>query len=212
MQDHWSLCAGLLEAVALGGAVGLERELAGKPAGIRTHALIALGAALITHVSTTLGTQPGADPGRIAAQIVSGIGFLGAGAILSSGSGAVRGLTSAATLWVVAALGMAVGAGLRHDAWLAAAVAIVALRVVARLERAVVGHSIIVADLVMRPSPSPLDAIAPLVPAGRLVSAEYESPDGELHVRATWRGRPQDAPPLGSVDDAVRVLRCRVEP
>jgi putative Mg2+ transporter-C (MgtC) family protein len=100
-------------AVVLGGIIGFERELAGKPAGLRTNILICIGAALLMDVSTRVGIIDGhrvGDPGRIAAQIVSGIGFLGAGTILQ-GQGVVTGLTSAATIWVVAAIGMTVGAG-----------------------------------------------------------------------------------------------------
>ena len=100
-------------AVLLGGIIGFERELAGKPAGLRTNILICIGAALLMDVSMRVAIVDGqrvGDPGRIAAQIVSGIGFLGAGTILQ-GQGVVTGLTSAATIWVVAAIGMTVGAG-----------------------------------------------------------------------------------------------------
>jgi putative Mg2+ transporter-C (MgtC) family protein len=114
--------AKLLLATVLGGAIGLEREMAGKPAGLRTNILICVGAALFTQLSVdvaqigyTADGRPYGDTGRIAAQIVSGIGFLGAGAILH-GEGAVVGLTTAATVWVVAAVGTAVGAGAFIDA------------------------------------------------------------------------------------------------
>jgi putative Mg2+ transporter-C (MgtC) family protein len=103
----------LVMAVILGGAIGLERELKGKPAGLRTNILICMGAALITDVSIRMVGADGArvgDPARLAAQIVSGVGFLGAGTIMQ-GSGIVTGLTSAATIWVVAAIGIAVGSG-----------------------------------------------------------------------------------------------------
>lgn len=103
----------LVLAVILGGAIGLERELKGKPAGLRTNILICMGATLLTDVSMTISMQNGSrigDPGRLAAQIVSGVGFLGAGTIMQ-GSGMVTGLTSAATIWVVAAIGIAIGAG-----------------------------------------------------------------------------------------------------
>lgn len=102
-------------AVILGGVIGLEREIAGKPAGLRTNILICIGAALLTDVSITLpamrpiGSTTG-DPARLAAQIVSGIGFIGAGTIMQA-RGTVTGLTSAATIWVVAAIGIAIGAG-----------------------------------------------------------------------------------------------------
>jgi putative Mg2+ transporter-C (MgtC) family protein len=101
-------------AVFLGGIIGFERELAGKPAGLRTNILICIGAALLMDLSTRIGLIDGkriGDPARIAAQIVSGVGFLGAGTIMQ-GQGVVTGLTSAATIWVVAAIGMTVGAGL----------------------------------------------------------------------------------------------------
>ena len=101
-------------AVLLGGIIGFERERSGKPAGLRTNILICIGAALLMDVSIRIGLADGqriGDPGRIAAQIVSGVGFLGAGTIMQA-QGTVTGLTSAATIWVVAAIGMTVGAGL----------------------------------------------------------------------------------------------------
>src|SRR5213596_2150029 len=96
-------------ATLLGGAIGLERELGGKPAGLRTNILICLGSVLYTKLSITMATG-NADPTRVAAQIVTGVGFIGAGTILHA-RGAVVGLTSAATIWVVAALGVALGSG-----------------------------------------------------------------------------------------------------
>ena len=109
------LAARLIIAAALGAAVGAEREIHGHPAGIRTHMLVALGSALFTVMSIYGfsgiggGTAP-VDPTRIAAQIVSGIGFLGAGAILKDGV-VIRGLTTAASLWATSAVGLAAGAG-----------------------------------------------------------------------------------------------------
>jgi putative Mg2+ transporter-C (MgtC) family protein len=105
-------------AAVLGGAIGFERELREREAGLRTHLLVSVGAALFTMVSAyawtdwTFSTEEGRvfDPTRIAAQVVTGIGFLGAGAIIRQGL-SIRGLTTAATLWVVAAIGMATGAG-----------------------------------------------------------------------------------------------------
>ena len=100
-------------AVLLGGIIGFEREVSGKPAGLRTNSLLCIGAALLMDVSIRIGIVDGrriGDPGRIAAQIVSGVGFLGAGTIMQA-QGMVTGLTSAATIWVVAAIGMTVGAG-----------------------------------------------------------------------------------------------------
>lgn len=104
-------------AVVLGGAIGWERQHARKPAGLRTNILICVGAALLTELSVAAAAQGSgpADPARIAAQIVTGVGFLGAGTILQA-RGSVTGLTTAATLWVVAAIGMAVGFGAAIEA------------------------------------------------------------------------------------------------
>jgi putative Mg2+ transporter-C (MgtC) family protein len=99
----------LLLAAGLGATLGLEREFRKKPAGLRTNILIALGSASLTTLSMTIGAH-GGTPDRITAQIVTGIGFLGAGAILRSGP-TVHGMTTAATIWVNAAIGMAAGAG-----------------------------------------------------------------------------------------------------
>jgi putative Mg2+ transporter-C (MgtC) family protein len=100
----------LLLAALLGGMLGFERELRQKSAGLRTNILIAVGSALFTVMSYELAEGPVADPSRIAAQIVTGIGFLGAGAIMRTDSG-VQGLTTAATVWVNAAVGVAAGGG-----------------------------------------------------------------------------------------------------
>jgi putative Mg2+ transporter-C (MgtC) family protein len=102
----------LLAAAGLGAAIGYQRERAGKPAGLRTHILIAIGAALFT-IASVYGFISVADPARVAAGVVAGIGFIGAGAIIHRGGGdIVAGLTTAATIWVVAAIGLAAGAGL----------------------------------------------------------------------------------------------------
>ena len=126
------LGARLLIAAGLGGVIGAEREIHNHPAGIRTHMLVALGAGLFTVLSIFgFGDQGGSgstpvDPARIAAQIVSGIGFLGAGAILKDGV-IIRGLTTAASLWATAAVGMAAGAGEYTLALVAAVIIVVSL-------------------------------------------------------------------------------------
>ena len=100
----------LVLAAVLGAAIGIEREAREQPAGMRTHLLVSVGSAAFTVLSIYAFQAPGADPARVAAQIVTGIGFLGAGAILKFGVN-VRGLTTAASLWAVAAVGMGAGAG-----------------------------------------------------------------------------------------------------
>lgn len=129
----------LVLAAVLGGLVGLERELAGKPAGLRTNLLICVGSALFTDLSigmAALGGGPGlpADPARVAAQVVTGIGFLGAGTILRS-HGRITGLTTAATIWVVAAVGMAVGARAYVPAAGTTVLVMFSLVILRRLER-----------------------------------------------------------------------------
>ncbi|HEV3062249.1 MAG TPA: MgtC/SapB family protein [Vicinamibacterales bacterium] len=118
----------LVVAACLGAAIGLEREMHKKPAGLRTNILIAVGSALFTIMSIQLRTD-GGSPDRVAAQIVTGIGFLGAGSIIRSGRHVI-GMTTAATIWVNAAVGMAVGAG---ELFMAAAATVVTLIVLALL-------------------------------------------------------------------------------
>ena len=123
----------LVVAAILGGIIGLERQLRHKPAGLRTNMFICFGAAMFTVLSRQLaGTE--ADSARIAAQIIPGIGFIGAGSILHS-RGSVTGLTTAATLFVVASVGMAVGGGLYLTACFATAIILIALALLGRLER-----------------------------------------------------------------------------
>jgi len=109
MPSDLELLGRLLLAGVLGGAVGAERELADQPAGLRTHILLTVGACLFTLVSV-YGFGGAADPSRLAAQIVTGIGFLGGGAIVRHGL-TVRGVTTAASIWATTAIGVALGAG-----------------------------------------------------------------------------------------------------
>lgn len=119
----------LIVAGVLGGLIGYERETDSKPAGFRTMILVSMGSCLFTIASINIAqTGDGLfDPGRIASGIVTGIGFLGAGAILRS-SGQVLGLTTAASIWLVAAVGMAVGMGMYGEALLATVIGFVVLR------------------------------------------------------------------------------------
>lgn len=133
----------LVLAATLGGMIGIEREIHGRPAGFRTHLLVTVGACLMMVVSEAYYFKYGMlnvdsvvrlDPGRVAAQIVTGIGFLGAGAIIKDGH-AVRGLTTAACLWVAAGIGMAVGVGLYMPAMFVTALALFNLLFLKRAER-----------------------------------------------------------------------------
>lgn len=129
---NWELSIRLIVAALLGALVGWEREHAQRPAGLRTYMLVSFGSALFTVLSVTaLGSN--ADPGRLAANIVVGIGFLGAGTIFREGE-IVRGLTTAAGLWAIAAIGMAVGVGQYLLAIIATVIALVILAGVRLLE------------------------------------------------------------------------------
>ena len=129
--------ARLIWAVILGGLVGLEREMRRRTAGLRTHILVCVGSSLIMltsiYVFDIYKDTAHVDPSRIAAGIVTGIGFLGAGAIIRSGSG-VHGLTTAASLWVVAGIGMSVGCGFYDAALVSTALVLVVLLIIRNFE------------------------------------------------------------------------------
>jgi len=141
MMFHWELLARVLIGTALGALIGWERDIHGRPAGLRTHLIVALASSTFMVVSThfiyfqhyTTGDHVSVDPSRIAASIVMGIGFLGGGAILRTGL-SVQGLTTAAGLWLVAAIGMAAGSGMYVIAVVATAIGLVALSVLRRFE------------------------------------------------------------------------------
>ena len=124
----------LLLAAAIGGVLGAERELRHKAAGFRTNILIGVGCAIFTIISVSISSG---SPDRIAANIVTGVGFLGAGAIMRDQSGGVHGVTTAATAWVNAALGTAAGAGLYRLALFGAAITFTVLAILGPLEGAV---------------------------------------------------------------------------
>lgn len=190
-------------AAGLGGAVGLERELREREAGLRTHLVVCVGSALFTLVSAygfhdflvSGGSTVRADPTRIAAQIVSGIGFLGAGAIIRQGL-SVRGLTTAATLWLVAAIGMACGAGYYDAAIIATFGALVTLGPLRIVSYRVVGRfrphtERLLVEIPAGGSPAPLIEVIEQH-AGRVVSMEVTQQgdrrsvvvDVELHESA----------------------------
>ena len=192
-------------AAALGGVVGAERELRDREAGFRTHLLVALGAALFTLVSAyawsgwSFSTPRGVvfDPTRIAAQIVTGIGFLGAGAIIRHGL-SVRGLTTAATLWAVAAIGMAAGAGYYAAAVLTTALVLIGLWPLRILAHRLFGrlraeHGQLVIDL--RPGAGAATVLAPLEQIGaRVRTLEFDEVDGKRRVQASVELRPGASP------------------
>lgn len=189
----------LCVAGALGGLIGLEREASGKAAGFRTHLLICLGAALITELSISvaaLSDAPGsfrADPGRIAAQVVSGIGFIGAGTIMQA-RGSITGLTTAATMWVVAAVGMAAGAGAWVHAVSGTLLVILALRMLGRIEALLIPHRSEerTVRVLLDPDPSLITRVEQALTAEgfRLVHLELERSADGIAASYSTRGRP----------------------
>jgi putative Mg2+ transporter-C (MgtC) family protein len=137
--DDWQLAGRLALAALLGGILGLNRELALKPAGMRTHALVALGAALATITGLALMAAPAHDasaPGRIIQGLVAGIGFIGSGVILHRRDNhTVEGLTTAASIWVIAAVGVAVGAGLWRASTIVVVISLILLVIGSTIDR-----------------------------------------------------------------------------
>lgn len=198
----------LAVAALLGGAIGLERELDEKAAGLRTHMLVASGSALFTLVgaygfSTFLqhGKVVSYDPSRIAAQIVTGIGFLGAGVIFRQGF-TIRGLTTAASLWLVAAVGMAAGAGYWAGAVLATAVGVVSLRPLEWLKERLIPQRAaqrMVVELKEDVSAGPvLEAVER---SGDLLALRREGQRLEIEVRIDWSRRAHALDQVATLDE-----------
>jgi putative Mg2+ transporter-C (MgtC) family protein len=218
---HWPhVVLRLGVAALLGGAIGMERELRERQAGLRTHLVVCVGSALFTLVSaygfheflTSGGALVRTDPTRIAAQIVSGIGFLGAGAIIRQGL-SVRGLTTAATLWLVAAIGMASGAGYYSAALIATAGALITLGPLRGVAYRIVSRYRIPIDrlLVEIPSGGSPGAVVEAIErtGGRVVALEI-STDGDrrnIAVDVELRGiaAPAFVADVGDIDGVLEV-------
>lgn len=143
--SHWDLTVRLVLAAVLGGLIGLEREWSNHAAGFRTHILVCMGSAAIMLLSIygfgefAYEANVRMDPARLAAQVISGIGFLGAGAIIRTGP-TISGLTTAASIWVVAAIGLSVGAGFYYSAVLVTFIVLVSLFVLNKWEKHLLRH------------------------------------------------------------------------
>jgi len=187
-QLQLDLLWSLVMAVLLGGAIGLERELRGKAAGLRTNILICLGSTLFTHLSVSVAGSTG-DPGRIAAQVVTGIGFLGAGTILHT-RGAIAGLTSAATIWLVAAIGVTIGTGAIFEATGATLLTLLVLRGLGALETFLQRQSVTSRLSIAAPRDSRAEDIEQIVrSAGVSVEEVHRDARGDhLVVHLTVRG------------------------
>jgi len=139
LLSNWQILWRLLLAAVFGGLIGFEREFHGRAAGFRTHILVGIGSTLIMltsiHIFDVYSGKAPCDPGRIAAGVVTGIGFLGAGTIMRSRA-SIRGLTTAASLWVVSGLGLAVGSGLYFASVVTTGITLITLLVFSRIEQA----------------------------------------------------------------------------
>jgi putative Mg2+ transporter-C (MgtC) family protein len=181
-----STIARLAVAAILGGIIGIERQSRHKPAGLRTNMLICFGSAMFTVLSGQLAGSFGGDHTRIAAQIIPGIGFIGAGSILHS-RGSIVGLTSAATIFVVAGVGMAAGGGLYLTAIFATIVILIALAVLGRLE-----HRYAVKSVLMTYEVTGRDAEGVLIEANRVLDQAHRTMQNVRvagaagHVRVLW--------------------------
>ncbi len=201
----------MLIAALLAGAIGWQREVHGRPAGIRTHMLLALGVVVLTEA----GRRLGGDPARVAAQIVTGVGFLGAGAILRMGR-EIRGLTTAASLWATTGIAMAVAAGDRMApvAVAATALALVVLAWVNRLERRILPESTL--PVVAADAPD-AETIGRLLGTWRrngrrIRTFQAEAVPEGFRVRASFEGTAE--PPLQDAlgVPGVRSARLEAEP
>ncbi len=166
LLDPWVMVLRLVSASVLGGMIGLQRESVNKTAGFRTHLLVSVGAALIMLMSIYgfQGTSRPQDPARMAAQVVSGIGFLGAGTIMKEGL-SVKGLTTAASLWVVSAIGLACGSGMYLSALLTAVIVFVSLSLFARMDRVVRSANQACLTVICRDQPGMLGMIGSVLGA-----------------------------------------------
>jgi uncharacterized membrane protein YhiD involved in acid resistance len=166
----------LLLADVLGGAVGLERELRHKPAGLRTMMLICIGAALFTIMSYEMASDVGGDHTRIAAQIIPGIGFIGAGVVIRE-RGAIMGITSAATIFVIASVGMTVGAGFSMTAVFTTLLLLVALVFVGLVEDRIGLHTRLLTFTMTTPlgDPSILERVHEIVQESGIQAARWKT-------------------------------------
>ena len=167
----------LMLACVLGGVIGYEREARHKSAGLRTNILVCLGSCLVMMISVDIGDGSGVDSARIAAQVVSGIGFLGAGAIMKEGL-SVTGLTTAACLWVVAGVGLAVGLGFYPGAVMTTVFVALVLRIFGRFDSWMVKEDIFAVAVVAENTPGVIRSVTEL-----LAAQDYSLHGIRIHMR-----------------------------
>jgi putative Mg2+ transporter-C (MgtC) family protein len=219
--DSLTLCKLLLAAI-LGGVIGLEREIHGRPAGFRTHLLVSIGACLYVitsvHFYTIYGNfsgtvATGVDPGRVAAQVVAGIGFLGAGAIIREKS-SVRGLTTAACLWVAAAIGVACGIGLFGISLAVTVMSLISLLLLKRVEAMLTRDTYVYLRIWSEVRPDQLEKVEQLMARCNISvlnsSMERDVEASQLHVtyQVKYNSKKLDCNPvdlIASLDGVKRV-------
>ena len=200
---HADLLLRILVGTMFGAVSGYERRMHGRPAGLRTHLIVALAASTFMVVSTHFvyfqtyraGDLVAVDPSRIAASVVTGVGFLGGGAILRTGVN-VQGLTTAAGLWLVAAIGLSAGAGMYVVSTFSTLLGVVALTVLRRLEHKDDGQLVRRISLTLGREAPPLSAILAALQARKMVvsPAPYEKRVDDTSVEITFQARiPADA-------------------
>ena len=184
MLDNKQVVIRLLLSILLSGFIGIDRESTQKPAGLRTHILVSLGSTLIMLLSIYLNTESQYYSDRIAAQVISGIGFLGAGTILRKDTGVITGLTTAASLWVVAAIGLAVGAGFYLAAIISTILVIITLMLFHRFGRRIKakGYHYITLSIVSVDKPGQIGRVGQILGdyGVNILSIDIEHKDEEL--------------------------------
>lgn len=199
--DQWIVLLQIAVAGVLGAAIGLERELNAQPAGLRTHMLVSVGAALFTLV----GEVAGSEPTRIAAQVVTGIGFLGGGAILREGA-TVRGLTTAASLWVTAAIGVAVGLHWWFAATATTVLALIVLWLLRHIEHDAMPKRRKLEVILLLEPDAHLDRVErearDILPRSRVLKVSYNA-EGQSLVMSS---QPQDGGGLAEIGERLRAL------
>jgi putative Mg2+ transporter-C (MgtC) family protein len=199
---QWVLIVQIAVAAALGAALGLERELSAQPAGLRTHMLVCIGSALFTLAGAGVA---GSDPTRIAAQVVTGIGFLGGGAILREGT-TVRGLTTAASLWVAAAIGLSVGLRQWFVAVGTTVLGLAVLSLIKYFEREVLPRRRLLEVVLTLECDAPLDRVEreanEILKRSRVLRVSYNN-TGQSLVMTT---QPQNGTPLAHLGERLRRL------
>lgn len=194
MSTELQFCIRLVLAAILGGFIGLERERLGRPAGLRTHTLVSIGSCLIMLISIYgfADMKMIYDPGRLAAQVVSGIGFLGAGTIIREGF-SIRGLTTAASLWLVAGIGLASGAGFWAGAIFTTLLTVSTLILLENLEKKLISPRAAVVETIVRKNGDEINKISETINQMgirvRNIEIELDENDEFAHIVIVADGR-----------------------